>query len=186
MSMSHSGDATSTGPVGFLPVSGEERYRRVNPDSRVAHAAAARTVILQVVSEAFDLYDEEEMWLGYHLDNVLAPLLDVLPHTVPLAMRQEMLDGTYSRQLELRGRAKLLRGQAKYDSGVLNATVADWVEALLGPIFMSYRLRPLVEDSIRGQLAGLLRELGVGNAKNPRGALFLPNDLRMQLNNPEK
>jgi hypothetical protein len=55
------------------------------------------------------------------------------------------------------------------------------VEALLGPVFTSYSLRPLLEDSMRGQLSGLLRELGVGDPSNPRGALFLPNDLRMQI-----
>jgi hypothetical protein len=153
----------------------------VNPDSRIAHAAAFRTVVLQVVTEAFDLYDEEHLWLGYHLDTVFAPLMDTLPHTVPLAVRQEMLDGTYSRLLELRNKAKRMQGQTSWDANVLHASAEEWTDALLSPVFSCYSLRPLTESGMRGNLLGLLRELGVGSAENPRGSTFLPNDLRLRL-----
>lgn len=173
---------SESAPTGFVnvPVS-EERFRRVNPDSRIAHAAAFRTVVLQIISEAFDLYDEESLWLGYHMDTVFAPLMDTFPHTVPLAVRQEMLDGTYSRLLELRSKAKRLQGQTTYDANVLHASAEEWADALLSPVFSCYSLRPLTESGMRGNMLGLLKELGVGSKTNPRGATYLPNDLRLKL-----
>lgn len=170
-------------PEGFKPI--PTRISLPDPalvsDSKVAHAAAVRNVVLQIMVEAFDLYTTESMWLSYHLDKLFAPLLTQLPHTVPLAVRQEMLNGTYSRLLELRNRAKMLRGQVTYDSNVLQASAEEWTEALISPIISCYSLRPLTESSMRGQMLGLLKELGVGNLDNPRGATFLPSDLRLQV-----
>ena len=169
-------------PKGYSPLSrSEERYKRTNPDSKVAHAAAMRTVILQVVTEAFDLYDEERLWLGYHLDNLFAPLLELTPHAVPLPVRQEMLDGTYTRLLELRNVAKKHNPEQKFNKQVLQASSEEWVEVLLSPVFSSYQLRPLVESSMRGQMLGLLHELGVDDLNNPRPTMFLPSDLRLEV-----
>jgi hypothetical protein len=169
-------------PQGYSPLSrSEERYKRTNPDSKVAHAAAIRTVILQIVTEAFDLYDEERLWLGYHLDNLFAPLLELSPHAVPLPVRQEMLDGTYTRLLELRNIAKKHSRETKIDKKVLQASAEEWVEVLLSPVFSSYQLRPLTESSMRGQMLGLLNELGIDDPETPRPATFLPNDLRLEV-----
>ncbi len=174
--------SASTAPVGFsdVPVS-EERFRRLNPDSNIANAEAFRTVTLQIISEAFDLYDEEQMWVSYHLDTTFAPLMDLRPHMVPVSVRQEMLDGTYSRLIELRSKAKSLKGQTQFDKATLHASAEEWTDALLDQVFSCYTLRPLTESSMRGDLLGIFRELGVGDAKNPRGASFLPNDLRLEL-----
>lgn len=132
------------------------------------------------MAEAFDLYDEEDLWLGYHLDQLFAPLRDFTPHALPLPVRQELLDGTYSRLLELRYRARIMRGQAPYDATVLHASKEEWADALLDPVFASYSLRPLIESGMRGGMIGLLTELGV-DGDPPRGTLFLPNDLRVRL-----
>lgn len=170
-------------PEGFKPVPSRSpsSAAEISSDSKVAHAAAVRNVVLQIMVEAFDLYTTESMWLSYHLDKLFAPLLTQLPHTIPLAVRQEMLNGTYSRLLELRNRAKMVRGQITYDSNVLQASAEEWAEALISPIIACYSLRPLTESSMRGQMLGLLKELGVGDPKNPRGATFLPSDLRLQV-----
>lgn len=178
-------NATSTpAPVGFAPMPrGEGRYTRVNPNSKIAHAAAFRTVTLHTITEAFDLNAWESMWVGFHLDQILEPLMETLPHTVPLAVRQEMLDETYTRLLELRDRpAVRYTGQkASKSASLLAATADEWADVITDQIVSCYTLRPLVEDGIRGSIVGLLRELGVGDTKNPRSAVFLPNDLRVRL-----
>jgi hypothetical protein len=172
-------------PPGYAPVTGVPSRDSIWPlpstDMKVAYAAAFKIVVLQVMTEAFDLFDEEHMWLGFHLDTMFSPLLDLTPHTVPLPVRQEAQNGTYSRQLELRHRAKTVRGQAVFNANVLQATREDWASALLNPVFASYVMRPLSESSMRGQMLGLLAELGIGDPGNPRGALFLPTDLRLQI-----
>jgi hypothetical protein len=44
-----------------------------------------------------------------------------------------------------------------------------------------YRLRPLEESALHGQITGLLRELGVGDPANPRGSRYLPTVVRHRL-----
>lgn len=175
-------DKTAT-PAGFAPLPrGEQRYTRVNPDSKIAHAAAFRTVLLHTITESFDLNSWESLWAGYHLDGMLAPLVESMPHTVPLAVRQEMLDGTYTRLLELRDRAKVQStGRSGKGNTALSASADEWADIITDQITACYDLRPITEDGIRGQVVGLLRELGVGDSRNPRASAFLPNDLRIRL-----
>lgn len=153
--------------------------RGPRPSTNTEYASAFATVLLQVLTDAFDLHDTEHMWVGYHLDRILEPLRSSTPHAIPVPVRQELNDGTYSRLLELRHRARALRGQAAFNPAVLHATRDEWATALLAPVFHSYRLRPMTESSMNGALVGMLAELGVGDPRNPRGSLYLPADLRL-------
>lgn len=166
-------------PTGFTALAAaDKRSTLPNPDSLIAHAAAMRTVMLYRLVEAFDLRPEESMWAGYHLDKVCEPLMTLRPSNVPMAVRQEMLDGSYTRLLELRERVTLARSQTTYDHTIMHASVDEWAEALLEPIFHSYELRPIIESQMVGQIIGMLRELGVDDKEDPRGATFLPKELR--------
>lgn len=175
---------TSTELSGYVPVPvlhPRDTGMRRNPDSAVAHVSAFRVVLLHLLTEAFDLREEEMLWTGYHLDSALAPLLDLSPHSVPFPVRQEMLVGSYSRLLALRAKAHLVRGGSTQDPKVSHAGVSEWADALMEPVISSYQLRPLTEATMRGQMVGLLRELGVGNSVAPRGATHLPTELRVRV-----
>lgn len=168
-------------PAGYVPLHPRDRGLVANPESAAAHATALRSVLLHLMCDTWDLKEEEALWAGYRLDGILSPLLDVMPHTVPFAVRQEMLDGTYSRLVELRAKAHLVRGHVNFDPRIPQPTFSEWVETLINPIEASYDVSPLVLAGMRGELAQLLTDLGVGVAENPRGATHVPNDLRIRM-----
>lgn len=168
-------------PAGYVPLHPKDRGMVANPSSAAAHAAALRSVLLHLMCDTWDLKEEESLWAGFRLDSILSPLLDVMPHTVPFAVRQEMLDGTYTRLVELRAKAHLVRGHVTFDPRIPQPTFSEWVETLVNPIESSYDISPVALASIRGEIAQLLSDLGVGNAENPRGATHVPNDLRTRM-----
>lgn len=153
----------------------------VNPESAAAHATAMRTVLLYLISDAFALNGEEQIWAGWALDDVCAELLGDRPHTVPLPVRQEMISGAYSRLLEMRAKQAFVRNDNVYDNRVVHATVDEWANALMVPIQASYSLSPFAEAHMREKVRILLSDLGVGNESNPRGATYLPTELRYRV-----
>jgi hypothetical protein len=172
---------TPRGLANYTPIQHKERVLTKNPESAAAHAGALHAVLLHLLADTFDLREEEVLWVSYNLDKTLSSLLDITPHSVPFACRQEMLDGTYTRLLELRGKSHLTRSRSIYDENALQATLEEWVDTLMAPIVTSYNLRALVEATMRGQFKGLLIELGVGDLSNPRGATHIPIDLRNRI-----
>jgi hypothetical protein len=176
--------ATDAPPPGFNPVPVAHHTRAtVHENSTIAHASGFRTVFLYLLADAFDLTDSEILWAGYHLDTIFAPLLDQAPHAVPLAVKREVFDGTYTRLMELRSRARLSRADTTHDPNVLQATADEWADMVMEQVTSCYSLRPITESAMRGHLIGLLTELGVGTPDNPRGATFLPTDLRLKILN---
>lgn len=173
-------DPTRTEPVRRT----ETRAVRHNPAGAMAPAEALRTVILYTWADAFGLVAEEVMWAGFHLDDILAPLLDKKPGNVPLPVRQEMLEGNYTRALERIEARDDRGGNTVWDPHATHATVHDWAAVAMAMVSECYRgLRPLEESAMHGKIVGLLRELGVDDPTNPRPARYLPNDIRHRLNN---
>lgn len=170
--------ATAKRPDGFRPVEIQDTGISVNPESAIANATAMRVVLLYMLAEAFDLRSEEQVWAGWALDDACSSLIDHKPHTVPLSVRQEMLNGTYSRMLELRAKPGPLRNMNVYDTRVVHADAGEWADALVAPIQASYVLPPFKEIEIRALLVTLLLDLGIDNPTNPRGANHLPTELR--------
>lgn len=168
-------------PASFVPVHPRDRGMHRNPESAAAHAAALRAVLQHLVVDTFDLAEEETLWVGFRLDQILAPLLDLKPHIVPFAVRQEMLDGSYTRLLTLRSKAHLVRGQAATPGRVVSVPLATWADAVMNPIVRSYSLRPMVEAEMAAQVQVMLRDLGVGDPTNPRAATHLPSDVRERI-----
>ena len=154
---------------------------QVNPASGDVRLGALRTVMLYTITDVFALVVEESIWAGYHLDRILAPLIDQQPRMVPLPVRQEMLKGAYSRELndlETRAAGVVAIGQ---DPLTASADLNDWAGVLVEAVAQMYRLGPMEESALHGQICGLLRELGVGDPANPRGSRYLPTVVRHRL-----
>ena len=160
----------------------EARAVQTNPAGALAPLDGLRTVILFTVADAFGLVPEETMWVGYHLDDILSPLMGRTPGSVPLAVRQEMLEGNYTRELNLIDARDNRAATAVWDPNAVHATVNDWAAVTMQMITECYQMRPLEESAMHGKIVGLLRELGVDDPKNPRPARYLPNDVRHRLN----
>ncbi|MGV8847840.1 MAG: hypothetical protein ACOH1Y_16575 [Propionicimonas sp.] len=154
---------------------------QVNPGAGDVRLNALRTVMLYTITDVFALVVEESMWAGYHLDRILAPLMEQKPRMVPLPVRQEMLNGAYSRELndlETRVAGMVAIGQ---DPSTTSADLNDWAGVLVDAIGQMYQLRPMEESALQGQIIGLLRELGVGDPTSPRGSRYLPTVVRHRL-----
>jgi hypothetical protein len=159
----------------------EGHTTQVNPSSGDVRLGALRTVMLYTITDVFALVVEESIWVGYHLDRILAPLMDQKPRMMPLPVRQEMLNGAYSRELndlETRASGMVAVGQ---DPLTASADLNDWAGVLVDAVGQMYRLRPMEESALQGQILGLLREMGVGNPANPRGSRYLPTVVRHRL-----
>ena len=160
---------------------GESSCVKVNPDSKAATVAAIRAVTLYTIADAFDLHWQETAVVGYRLDDILSPLLNLPPGQVPFAVRRELLDHTYSKLIDKRQTHAKTGNSQTFDHKVLYASVDEWAETLLLPIFASYQLSPVVESRMHLELVALLKQLGVGHERNPRPAMYLPTDLRLSL-----
>lgn len=139
---------------------------------------AMRTVITYTITDVFDLTQEEALWLSYHIKNILVPFENVKPKAVPIPVTQELLTRQYSNHLLAREKGTYASKDADIEDTCLN----DWVDIIMEMVTSCYQpMRPLTEASVRGQISGVLTELGVGIEKNPRGALYLPNAVRFNL-----
>lgn len=150
------------------------------PSGQVSVVEALRTVMLHTLTDVFALVPEEILWAGYHLDQILAPLAGQQPAKLPAAARQEMLHASYSQALAALESQHLSPTVA--DSSTRSASLEDWAAVLVSTICECFPMRPMLESTMRGQLTGLLRELGVGAPTRPRSCRYLPSDVRERLN----
>lgn len=160
----------------------EARAVAVNPQDAASLTTALRTVVLFTLADSFALVPEETMWASYHLERIFEPLARAERLLVPLAVRQEMLPPhPYSQALDALESSPVVAQPAPFDVGTRSATESDWSAVIMAMVTESFMLRPLDEATMRGQIAGVLRELGVGHPSNPRAARYLPNDVRHRL-----
>lgn len=167
-------------PAGYVPVHPKDRGLAVSPTSAAAHTSAMRTVLLYLIASTFDLREEETLWAGYRLDSALSPLLGKTPHTVPFAVRQEMLDGSYTRLLELRAKITTCPQPATAVS-CAQPSLSEWVETFCDIIESSYEMTSKDVTAVRGQLTNMLSELGVGSTSTSRAATHLPTVMRTRM-----
>lgn len=140
--------------------------------------AAMRTVVTFTLTDVFDLTPEETLWLTYHMGIILEPLENIRPKAIPIPVTQELMTRQYSANLSSREEGQYVDKVADIE----NTSLSDWVEIIMEMLSASYpNMRPLTEASVRGQISGVLTELGVGIEKSPRGALYLPNAVRFHL-----
>lgn len=135
---------------------------------------ALRTVTTFLIADVFDLTPEESMWASWHIDQSFASLQDEKCHAIPAPVMRELQAGTYG--IMLAEREKMEARPTLQSDDVKNATLEDWTDVFMETVLTSYpELRMLTEAKVRGYMSGVLEELGVGNAKKPRGSKYLPN-----------
>jgi hypothetical protein len=148
---------------------------------------AMSSVLNFLITDAFDLGEEESLWVGYQLGTVLAPLERLLPDAIMGAVQKEMETQEYSKRMVERGNRFKFGTSAstpvERDPDVKSATISQWVEALSQTILTGYpNLRPMLRASIVGSLYGLLEELGVAeDPRKSRPTRYLPTAVRYLL-----
>lgn len=159
----------------------DQRAATANPADPAVTARAFRTVLTYTIADVFGLLVEETLWTGYHLDDILRPLAKYTPHRLPIAVRRELLERVYSDALSAAEKRDSDAVALPADPATMSADIVVWAAVLSETVTQSYRLRPMDESTILGRITGLLRELGVGDPANPRGARYLPNNVRQRL-----
>lgn len=152
-------------------------------DSRTVTAIA--TVVTYTLTDAFDLVAEESIWVGWHIQEILAPLRDEHASCLQVAVKKELDTFVYSNALFERGQNK--GAHHPQADKVKYASLDDWTEAMTEIIFASYPdLRPMTKARIIGSISGLLNELGLTNDRYSRASLYLPTALRHIVQNKQR
>lgn len=146
----------------------------------VAHAI--RSVVNYIISDAFNLSEEEHLWLGYQLAKIMKPLEFINPSIVLGAVRRELTTKEYSERLfNYKQSGRIFQPAQKM---VRTATLEDWTTVISSAILSSYpEARPMVQASVIGSVYGMLQELGLDNdTEISRQSMYLPNAVRYALN----
>ena len=142
---------------------------------------AVSSVMNYILTDAFDLTQEESFWVGYELRNVLAPVSALRPRVYLAAVSQELETGEYSDKLFSRNwdtAGRNSNSDAPTDSR--QAPISDWAEMLSEIVLISYPdLRGMITASIIGSIYGILSELGLSDdLKVSRKSQYLPTAIR--------
>lgn len=139
---------------------------------------ALSAVINFILTDAFNLTEEENMWVSYHLNSILEPVSVLRPRVLLAAVKREVDEQEYSDKLFNRNWREA--GFLNVEAEVRYAPLDDWVEALSEIVLVSYPdLRPLLKSSIIGSIHGVMTELGVSEDINEsRGSVYLPTAIR--------
>lgn len=140
---------------------------------------AVSSVINYILTDAFDLTQEESFWVGYELRSVLAPVSALRPRVYLAAVKQELETGEYSQKLFARDWDSA--GTTSQSTGAARqAPISDWAEMLSEIVLISYPdLRGMITASIIGSIYGILSELGLSdNSRTSRKSSYLPTAIR--------
>lgn len=141
---------------------------------------AVSTVMNYILTDAFDLTQEESFWVGYELRNVLAPVSALRPRVYLAAVGQELDTGKYSEKLFGRNWDMAGKNPPTGETGAKQAPISDWAEMLSEIVLVSYPdLREFIAASVIGSIYGILVELGLSDdPKTGRKSEYLPTALR--------
>lgn len=145
-------------------------------------ARAISSVVNYIISDAFNLSDEEHIWLGYQLGKIIKPLEFITPTIVLGAVKRELSTGDYSERLfNYKPTEKVHYSVSPI---VRNASLEDWTTVISSAILSSYPdARHMVQASVIGSIYGMLAELGLSNdPEKSRQSMYLPNAVRYALN----
>lgn len=142
------------------------------------------SVMNYIITDAFDLSQEESFWVGYELGNVLSPVSALRPRVYLSAVKQELDNGQYSHKLFERnwdeaGKTSKKEAANPYESA-RQAPIGDWAEMLSEIVLVSYPdLRSFIAASVIGSIYGILTELGLtDNERTSRRSMYLPTSIR--------
>ena len=149
----------------------------INEDLRSINSSLS-AVINFILTDAFNLTAEENMWVSYHLNTILEPVSVLRPRVLLAAVKRELENKEYSDKLFTRNWADA--GYIDPETDIRYAPLEDWVEALSEIILVSYPdLRPILRSSIIGSIHGVMTELGVSDdVRTSRGSVYLPTAIR--------
>jgi hypothetical protein len=145
-------------------------------------AKAISSVMNFIISDAFNLNDEEHIWVGYHLSKIIKPLEFVKPTIILGAVKRELNFGEYSERLfQYKQNAEV---QHAIPAAVRTAKLEDWTTVISAAILSSYPdARPMIQASVVGSVYGMLSELGISNDLTlSRQSTYLPTAVRFVLN----
>lgn len=144
-------------------------------------AKAFRTVLAYMISDAFALSTNESLWMRRHLSETLSPLDTMTPTRLPIAVRKELFEKSYSKAQNMSDLSSLPSMALMYDGKTTSASLADWTGVLVETLNNCYSFRPMIESVVYGQVNAILREIGIGDPVNPRGSRYLPNAVKSRL-----
>lgn len=160
---------------------GEQVHFNVKP--AVTHnlqdtTKAVACVINYILTDAFDLAQEESFWVGYELQSILSPISALRPHMYLAAVKQELDTKEYSNKLFEHNWEVAGTGQKTFSS--MQAPISDWAEMLSEIVLVSYPdLRAALQAAVIGSIYGVLVELGLTeNVNTSRQSVHLPNAMR--------
>lgn len=165
-----------------LPAHEEATALQENKNDSKTVARAITSVVNYIISDAFNLSDEEHIWLGYQLGKIIKPLEFITPTIVLGAVKRELSTGDYSERLFNYKQSNQVYYSAS--PAVRNASLEDWTTVIAAAILSSYPdARHMIQASVIGSIYGMLAELGLSNnPEESRQSMYLPNAVRYALN----
>lgn len=136
--------------------------------------SAFKGALTYMISDSFNLTDEETIWAGYQIKQVLSVFEETYPQALPNAVSHELLTKQYSKSVMRRKDGIYLSAK----DGGEPADLKSWVNVIMDMVDSAYRPDPFEDARIRAQFTSILEDLGVGKSQNPRAALYLPNAIR--------
>lgn len=135
---------------------------------------AFKVTLTYMVADSFNLTDEESTWTSYHITQILIPLSNKPPVSLPSAVTHELNTRQYSKSVTRRKDGTYFQAE---DGGEV-ADLTGWVDVIMSMVITTYEPDIITQAQIRAKFTSLLEDLGVGKAKNPRAAFYLPNAIR--------
>lgn len=164
-----------------MPSSEQHTTSEEKFDSKTV-ARAISSVVNYIITDAFNLSDEEHIWLGYQLGKILKPLEFIQPTIILGAVKRELSTGDYSERLFNYSQSEKI--QQSVNPSIRKASLEDWTTVISSAILSSYpEARPMVQAAVVGSIYGMLQELGLSNdMEQSRQSMYLPNAVRYALN----
>lgn len=138
------------------------------------------SVMNYILTDAFDLTQEESFWIGYELRSVLAPVSALRPRVYLAAVSQELDTGAYSEKLFSRNWDMAGKNASNAPTDSKQASILEWAEMLSEIVLVSYPdLRAFIAASVIGSIYGILTELGLSDdPRTTRKSQYLPTAIR--------
>lgn len=159
----------------------QPQVRIASPDDSIN---AITAVINYILTDSFNLSQEESIWVGYEIKKLLEPLKALIPQAYMTAVRYEIDNKEYSDKLFNRQwYSTNNNGERDLNKPAKQALLNDWVEVISEIILISYPSLNGEETAyIVGSIHNILNELGLtNNSKTTRHSDYLPTAIRYQL-----
>lgn len=144
---------------------------------------AIASVVNYIITDAFNLTEDEHQWLGFQLGKLMKPLESLPTEVLLSSVRQEIMTGEYSKRLfDYQPKSTIPN---EFYQNVRVALLEDWVTVISSAILSSYpTAKPMVQAATVGQIYGMLVTLGLTNEiETSRKSTYLPNAVKYIVNN---